>query len=148
VSFKRFRENDGLASLYFDSCYYIVPRRQKDAPLTSLIRPRHDPNEVSINFILAFGLSIADHFLVNNDNLTVAGQDFIYDLKGLSMSHILQFSPSVLQCIILLFTRALPMRFKSLHFMNFPTSFMNIFQTARLLLPEKMKNRVSFELSL
>jgi hypothetical protein len=109
-----------------------------------MIRPRYDPNEETVNDLIGVAITIFDYFLVNSDNVTIAGQEIIFDLNGFTMSHILQFTPSVLQCIVRLFTRSLPLRFKALHFVNFPVAFVNLYTTVRLFLPEKIRNRVSY----
>jgi CRAL/TRIO domain len=115
-----------------------------DAPRVVVVRSGvHNPNIVSFGDFLAMGLINTDILLTDDDNLSVAGQILIFDLKGVTMSHIAGTGPLELKRLIFLNQEAVPVRQKFIHFLNAPSSFFAVFNLGKSLVCDKIRKRVS-----
>jgi CRAL/TRIO domain len=136
-----------ILTLSFQIISGFVPIPRPDdpcAPVTTIIRSvLYDPDIFSNDTILEFGVMIMDYFLTHDDNLTVSGSVYIYDLSDITMHNIVHYTPLFLQRAIMLVTQALPLRVKGIHCVNAPPTFQSIFTTARSFMPAKLKERVS-----
>jgi CRAL/TRIO domain len=102
-----------------------------------------DPEIYKNDTILEYTLMIIDYFLTNDDNTTVNGSVYIYDLSNITMNNIVHYTPLFLQRLVMLATQAMPLRVKGIHYVNSPPTVQSIFATARSFMPAKMKERVS-----
>jgi hypothetical protein len=69
---------------------------------------------------------------------------FIYDFENVTMGHVVQITPLLLQRIVLLYQKSIPARLKAVHFINLPSSLSSIISISKALLPEQLRDRVSF----
>lgn len=74
----------------------------------------------------------------------VVGGVGIFDLEGLSFSHLWYMSPSVAQKIIALMVSAVPHRTTSIHILNQSWAFDAAFQVFKPFLTDRMKERIFF----
>lgn len=72
----------------------------------------------------------------------IHGAIYIMDLKGLSMSQTLQFSPSFIKALVEILQCMIPLRLKGYHIINNPSIFLPIFKLVRKFLDEKYVERV------
>ena len=79
--------------------------------------------------------------LLNDEENQVRGFTYIFDEKDVSWSHISIWTPSEVTKAFSCCERALPMRHKDIHFLNLPWTMSIIFQFAKSLLSEKIRNR-------
>jgi len=79
--------------------------------------------------------------LLNDEENQVRGFTYIFDEKDVSWSHISIWTPSEVTKAFSCCERALPMRHKDIHFLNLPWTMSLIFQFAKSLLSEKIRNR-------
>jgi CRAL/TRIO domain len=115
-----------------------------DAPRVVVVRNGiHNPNIVSFGDFLAMGLINTDILLTDDDNVSVAGQILIFDLKGVTMSHIAGTGPLELKRMIFLNQEAVPVRQKFIHFLNAPSSFFAVYNLGKSLVCDKIRKRVS-----
>jgi hypothetical protein len=102
----------------------------------------HDPSKFWIPDIIKTTMMIIELMLRDDDNFAVAGCVYIFDLNGVSLSHLLQLDPVFFKKCFMLMQDALPIRQKALHFFNMDSmsiKFLNFFIT---FLNEKLKKRV------
>jgi len=79
--------------------------------------------------------------LLNDEENQVRGFTYIFDEKDVSWSHISIWTPTEVSKAFSCCERALPMRHKDIHFLNLPWTMGLIFQFAKSLLSEKIRNR-------
>jgi len=79
--------------------------------------------------------------LLNDEENQVRGFTYIFDEKDVSWSHLSIWTPSEVSKAFSCCERALPMRHKDIHFLHLPWTMHLIFQFAKSLLSEKIRNR-------
>nr|ATY51959.1 CRAL-TRIO domain-containing protein [Bicyclus anynana] len=79
---------------------------------------------------------------MEDDNLVVSGTINVVDLGGTRWSHFTQTSIRQLKYLIQANQDAMPIRIKSIHFLNTPMFFETFFNISKRFLNEKTKNRL------
>lgn len=74
----------------------------------------------------------------------VAGAQVIFDMEGLSLSHVAQFTPSFAKRIVDWLQDSVPLRVKGIHVVNQPYIFKMVFALFKPFLREKLRNRIIF----
>ncbi|KAF2906065.1 hypothetical protein ILUMI_00109 [Ignelater luminosus] len=87
-------------------------------------------------------LMILDILMNDDDNYVIAGQEAFGDLKGLTVSHAVQVTPSVCKKLVMCVQNSYPTRPKRLIFTNVPSVAERLFHMVKALLKEKIRNRV------
>ncbi|KPI93909.1 Clavesin-2 [Papilio xuthus] len=80
--------------------------------------------------------------LMDDDNMVVAGNQFILDLDKVTMSHFLQMTPMTMKKMVVASQDALPLRMKGTHYLNTPTGFETVFNAMKSLLSAKNQSRL------
>lgn len=88
-------------------------------------------------------LMIQDILLMEDDNLGVAGDYIIQDMKLFSMNQAKKMTPSLMKKATTCFEKAYPGRPKAIFFFHIPSFFEMIHNMIKPFLSEKMKSRVS-----
>ena len=86
--------------------------------------------------------------LLSDEENQVRGFTYVFDEKDVSWSHISIWTPSEVSKAFSCCERALPMRHKDIHFLHLPWTMNLIFQFAKSLLSEKIRNRFKTHSSL
>lgn len=71
----------------------------------------------------------------------IHGAVYILDLKGLTMSQTLQFTPYFVKVLLEVLQRMVPLRLKGYHIINNPGIFLPIFKLVKKFLNEKYSQR-------
>merc|ERR1711953_878677 len=79
--------------------------------------------------------------LLEDEDVQVNGVTYVFDEKDVSWSHISIWTPSEVSKAFSCCERALPMRHKDIHFLHLPWTMNLIFQFAKSLLSDKIRNR-------
>jgi len=79
--------------------------------------------------------------LLNDEENQVRGFTYVFDEKAVSWSHLSIWTPSEVSKAFSCCERALPMRHRDINFLNLPWTMSLIFQFAKSLLSEKIRNR-------
>ncbi|PZC81180.1 alpha-tocopherol transfer protein isoform X1 [Helicoverpa armigera] len=74
----------------------------------------------------------------------ICGAVVIFDMDGLSMQHVLQFTPSFANRIVDWLQEAIPLRIKGLYIINQPFIFEMVFKLFKPFLKEKLRSRIVF----
>lgn len=114
-----------------------------DGPRILLMRFTADPNEFTIMEQMRVQSFIQAIMLQEDDNMVVAGSVGFIDLKGASMGHFTQFTPSMMKKFAVMTQDANPIRMKGFNYINVPSFFESVFKFFKTFLNEKMKKRVS-----
>lgn len=88
-------------------------------------------------------MMIQDILFLEDDQFVIAGQSMIQDMKGITMNHMAQMTPSMVKKAMTCFHTAYPSRPKAAHFINIPSFFETIFTLFKPFLTEKLKQRVT-----
>ncbi|EEB11401.1 conserved hypothetical protein [Pediculus humanus corporis] len=74
----------------------------------------------------------------------VAGAIVIFDMDGLSLQQVWQFTPPFAKRIVDWLQESVPLRVKNIHIVNQPYIFNMVFQLFKPFLKDKLKNRIIF----
>ncbi|XP_045116518.1 clavesin-2-like [Portunus trituberculatus] len=79
--------------------------------------------------------------LIEDEENQVRGFTYIFDEKELGLSIITLWTPSDVSKAFQCCEKTIPMRHKEIHIVNLPTALMAVFEFAKTLLSDKIKNR-------
>lgn len=114
-----------------------------DGSRVFLIRPgAYDANKHSIQEVMTVSYMVVDILLLEDDNLTIAGQMGVLDLANVTMTHFLQMTPSFVKKMTMLGQEASPLRQKGFHYIHTPSGFETIFNLFKSFMNEKNRTRV------
>lgn len=125
-------------------CLPLPNSSDPGAPRMMLIRPgAYDATKLTIQEVMKVSVMLNDIFMVDDDNMTVAGQIGVIDLHGVTIQHFMQMQPSFVKKMTMLMQDATPIRQKGIHYINAPKSFEQLFNLFKSFMNEKMQSRVS-----
>lgn len=75
----------------------------------------------------------------------INGFTVIIDLKNITSNFILKYTPSLLRKEIMFVEKCLPFRYRAVYYVNAPFIFHRFFNTLYPILPDIIKERVSYE---
>ncbi|CAH0726595.1 unnamed protein product, partial [Brenthis ino] len=124
--------------------YIVLPKSATpDAQRVAIIRPGvYNPDKFKMTDIFCVSVLIQRILMVEDDSVIISGMRTILDLEGVTMSHYLQMTPSVMKRMAVLSQDAMPMRMKGTHYINTPPGFETIFNAIKTLLNEKNRKRL------
>ncbi|XP_045458933.1 retinol-binding protein pinta-like [Melitaea cinxia] len=111
------------------------------SPRTIMIRPgTFSPDKFNISEVFAFIYIVQKILIFNDDITTVSGIQWIIDLKDVTIGHLLQMTPSVINKMVYSTQESAPIRMKGSHFVNAPANFGKVLNTMKVFLNEKNKS--------
>ncbi|CAH2066482.1 unnamed protein product, partial [Iphiclides podalirius] len=133
-----FNEVLGLGS------YLILPKlASPTSPRVIIVRPgSYNPEKYTVADILSVSFILEKILFLEDDNMIVAGIQFILDLDAVTMLHFLQMTPMTLKKMVVTTQDAKPIRMKGTHYLNTPKGFETVFNAIKSLLNEKNQNRL------
>ncbi|CAN8026933.1 unnamed protein product, partial [Ixodes persulcatus] len=102
-----------------------------------------NPTVCSLNEYIRANLVVSECGLLNQ-MAQIAGVVGVADLDGLTMSHLLYYTPSEIKTIIKLIQECYPLRIKGVYVVNNPALFELLFAVAKLFLKPKLLKRFRF----
>lgn len=114
-----------------------------DGPRIMLMRFTGDPSTYTIEEQMRIQSFIHTILMHEDDNMMVSGQMGFIDLKGASLGHFTQFTPSLMKKFAVMSQDANPVRMKSFNYINVPGFFESVFNFFKSFLNDKMRKRVS-----
>ncbi|KAF2905128.1 hypothetical protein ILUMI_01050 [Ignelater luminosus] len=103
-----------------------------------------DPKRASATTFAKCIFMILDILCKEDPNSTIAGISLITDFQDMSYGYITQMTPSFLKKMATSLLAAYPVRIKSVYFINAPLAFIAVYHVMKLLLSEKLKQRIHF----
>jgi len=134
-------EDPSLASLVSSGYIMVLPDRDQHGRRVIFSRASaFDPTKFSTSHIMRAHIMTFETLLKDEEN-QVRGFTYVFDEKGVSWSQLSIWSPSEVSKAFSCCERALPMRHRSINFINLPWTMSLIFQFAKSLLSEKIRSR-------
>uniref|UniRef100_A0A1B0FJ57 CRAL-TRIO domain-containing protein n=1 Tax=Glossina morsitans morsitans TaxID=37546 RepID=A0A1B0FJ57_GLOMM len=119
---------------------YLPTPLHNNGPRVVLVR-LSSAEMFSLEEVLAVNHLLQDIAMLEDDNAVINGLVMIADHKEISLSHILQTTPTYLKKWITYNHESIPLRVKSIHFLNAPKIFDIVYNTAKPMLPLKQQDR-------
>lgn len=114
-----------------------------DGPRIAIIRIGAYPaHKFTLSEIIRASTPLQEITMQEDDNQIVCGYVQIMDFAGFTASHFLQLNPLFMRRFSIFTEEALPMRLRSVHFINTPIGFETVFNTIKTFMPKKMQERV------
>lgn len=110
-----------------------------------VFRPgRFDVKSFSLEDVMKVFFLGFDIMFTDDDNVAVAGQRIIFDIGDMTVSHIMQMTPTLVRRSMTLMQDASPLRLKGFHFVNMSLAFETALKLVKSFMSEKSRNRVNF----
>ncbi|GAB0090863.1 hypothetical protein DMENIID0001_056310 [Sergentomyia squamirostris] len=114
-----------------------------EGPSIAIFRFGHwDLSKLKIIDGFRFYGMIIDILLLEDDHLTISGGIGIFDFANVPMTHFLQFTPTFVKKVMVIYQDAMPVRLKGFHCINTTPGFEIMFNLFKGFLNEKNRNKV------
>ncbi|CAO1423148.1 unnamed protein product [Diamesa tonsa] len=122
----------------------FLPLRLKDKENRQIVIIRtaaHNPSLHKQNNVFKLGKMILDVLVANDESIGVYGTRAIFDMKGISMGHAMQMTPSIIKRAVDSW-ESYPARTQSLEFVNSNLGINVVLDVFRSFMTQKMKKRI------
>lgn len=134
-------QDPALASLVEAGYILVLPDRDQHGRRVIFSRAAaFDPTKFTTSDMMRAHIMTFEALLSDEEN-QIRGFTYVFDEKAVSWSHLSLWSPSEVSKAFSCCERALPMRHREINFLNLPWTMSLIFQFAKSLLSEKIRNR-------
>ncbi|OWR54442.1 hypothetical protein KGM_214234 [Danaus plexippus plexippus] len=100
-----------------------------------------DSSKYHLLDIMKVMFMIIEILLLEDDNFVVAGMDVLFDMKGVGINILSQWTPTIAKKLIFLIEKALPVRMKSSHVIYIPPGFEAAYNLFKAFVADKIKQR-------
>lgn len=104
---------------------------------------RWNPQEVSLKDVFR-GIQVGLEGAMAEPRTQICGVISVFDMKGLSFKHIMQFTPSYAKMVLDWIQESVPIRVKAVHIINQPYIFNMLFAIFKPFMREKLRSRIHF----
>jgi len=134
-------KDPSLADLVDKGYIFVLPDRDQHGRRVIFSRAAaFDPTKYTTSDMMRAHVMTFET-LLNDEENQVRGFTYVFDEKAVSWSHLSIWTPSEVSKAFSCCERALPMRHRDINFLNLPWTMSLIFQFAKSLLSEKIRNR-------
>jgi len=141
-------QDPSLAALVSAGYIMVLPDRDQHGRRVIFSRAAaFDPTKFNTSDMMRAHIMTFETLLSDEEN-QVRGFTYVFDEKSVSWSQLSLWSPSEVSKAFSCCERALPMRHREINFLNLPWTMSLIFQFAKSLLSDKIRNRFKTHSSL
>ncbi|XP_067014913.1 retinol-binding protein pinta [Anabrus simplex] len=133
-----------LQAVMDTACQFGLSDIPEGGPLWFWRLSNYDPKTTRIEDIIKVMFMMEETILLEEDSALVCGQHIFIDLAGVTMAHMLQFSPVVLKKFLQVWQVGYPTRPQQIHIVNIPSFFETLLNFVRSMLKEKLRKRLFF----
>ncbi|XP_073813189.1 alpha-tocopherol transfer protein-like [Musca autumnalis] len=102
----------------------------------------YNPNEYQIEEIFHPGIAMYEIFTIDDPYASICGIITIVDMSKVTMAHLMQANAIFLKAVVTYMEKSLPLRIKSLCFVNIPSMAHSFFKMLLPLFSEKLRQRI------
>jgi len=133
--------DEAISDLVDKGYIFVLPERDQHGRRVIFSQAAaFDSSKYTVSDLMRAHVMTFETLLTDEEN-QVRGFTYIFDEKDVSWSHISIWTPSEVSKAFSCCERALPMRHKDIHFLHLPWTMNLIFQFAKSLLSDKIRNR-------
>lgn len=134
-----------IISPYKHSIVSIMSPRDQHGRRIILVESgeRWDPQQVPLTDVFR-GIQMGLEGAMVEPQTQICGIISLFDMKGLSFKHIMQFTPSYAKMILDWIQECVPIRVKAVHIINQPYIFNMLFAIFKPFMREKLRSRIHF----
>ncbi|XP_061707086.1 retinol-binding protein pinta-like [Cydia pomonella] len=115
----------------------------EDSSRTCIVRIGvFDASKYHLTDVLKIAFMITEIMMLEDDNFNVAGEEVIVDMKGVGISVLSQWTPTLAKKAISCFEKAFPVRVRSNYIISTPAGFEAAYAILKTFLGEKLKKRI------
>uniref|UniRef100_W8BJR7 Alpha-tocopherol transfer protein-like n=1 Tax=Ceratitis capitata TaxID=7213 RepID=W8BJR7_CERCA len=127
---------------YGSGCLLPTPLNE-NGPRIMFVRAGNYPaDKYTLKDIMAVSHAQQELWIREDDYATVNGFIDILDVSRLTTAHFASHTPNVIKKMLVFAEKAIPLRQRATHFINFPPSFYTIFNMLKPLMPAKQQERL------
>ncbi|XP_013099281.2 retinol-binding protein pinta-like [Stomoxys calcitrans] len=119
-----------------------------NGPRIIYVRFGVDPRRITTNQVIQCVITFLELLLLSDPYACVNGLVVIFDYSEFSTDFIPLFTPSAVRNLFLFHEKALPVRLKSLYFVNIPAVAERVIRALLPYVPEKLRSRLHFQSSI
>lgn len=125
------------------TCLILPNPKGKLCPRVLLIRAgRYDPSEHNVGEIMCMLYYLVQIMVLEDDIACVFGIKIVTDYEGVTMSHFVQGTPSMLKKMVAVSQDSMPLRLKGSHHINLPSGVEKVITIIQGFLNEKARQRL------
>ncbi|CAL1273961.1 unnamed protein product [Larinioides sclopetarius] len=134
----------GMKKIVANGPGYCFPYRDSDGCIVLVLQlNKWNPEETSISVGLT-ALTALLLSIIQNPVTQVCGVRILVDVKGFSLRQMRSVTPRYIHLLSKALRNCLPIRFKGIHFFNESIIFQYVWSVLKIVLTEKIRNRVHF----
>ncbi|KAJ6645817.1 Alpha-tocopherol transfer protein-like [Pseudolycoriella hygida] len=119
-----------------------IPEKYNSSRVMLIRHGVYDPQKLGIEDVMKVAYMINDILIMEDDFAIVCGQTILIDLRGLTLSHVGQCTPSIIKKMTHSIQEAYPVRQKGIHFVNPSSIFDAVFKIFYNFMSSKIKKRI------
>ncbi|CAH0700727.1 unnamed protein product [Spodoptera exigua] len=125
------------------TCLILPNPKDKLCPRVLLIRcGRYDPSEHNVGEVMCMLYYLVQIMVLEDDIACVLGIKIVTDYVGVTMSHFVQGTPSMLKKMVAVSQDSMPLRLKGSHHINLPSGVEKVITVIQGFLNEKARQRL------
>ncbi|XP_013105392.2 alpha-tocopherol transfer protein-like [Stomoxys calcitrans] len=126
-------------------CFQILPKPlHETGPRIAFVRYNYSTKDYNIEDLTKLIVAMVELSIIHDPYICINGMVYIVDIGSASPSHFLQITPNYCKKSVSFIEKSMPLRIKSLYFINNSTAAQQAFRILIPLFSEKLQKRIHF----